>query len=78
MKIEVEWDPKEQSVQVKFKPEEFKTWGLVAMVLAEAQEQAKFHKNLQAMQSVQKAQMQAMQDQAIKQQLQHNGSGLKF
>ena len=68
-RISVFWDAESQSVGLHFGPQDFKTWDMVAMVLTQALDEAKFRMNIARTMNMQQQAAQAAQTQAIRQAL---------
>lgn len=68
-KIEVAWDAENQAVSLKFKPEDFKNWEMVEMLLTTAVEQAKRQGTLARMAAFQRFQQEQAHNAALAQQI---------
>ena len=63
------YNPVTQTVELEFKPEEFRTWDFVLAVLRMGIDQAKSHRQLAQMQNMQRAAQEQAEAQAIRRRL---------
>lgn len=69
-KLTLTFNPDSQGLTMSFDEKQIKTWEMVIMMLTAAMQQAEFNRNMVQGQAMQRAQVEAMQAAAVKQQLQ--------
>lgn len=68
------FNPEAQGLTISFDDKKVKTWEMVIMMLTAALQQAEFNRNMAQGQAMQRAQIEAMQNQALKQQIATRGN----